>query len=221
MKTIDSTTIPMYVYSREDIRTNTSDGADHNVLTSDLEQSKEESTNIPCNVPSSATTSTMSANHIHQYIHKKHDNNIKLQQKKRLSMLHKYISENQTYQKNTNHALTEGTAIGYGDELTLTDTWTTGEKNDYFRIGTININGISKTLDWIEWEILLCHMNTLQIDALGVSEPNINFKKKTVMLRLYESMKSHDHHMQLSTSCSNQLLHSEKKMGGTMMLLDG
>jgi hypothetical protein len=41
------------------------------------------------------------------------------------------------------------------------------------------------------------------------------------MMRLYKTMKSHDHHMQLSTSCSNQLLHSEKKMGGTMMLLDG
>jgi hypothetical protein len=151
--------------------------------------------------------------HINQYKYKENENIINLQRSERLSMLHKYISDNNTYQKNTNHALTEGKAIGYGDKLTISDRWLTGKKNDYFQIGTININGISRNLDWIKWEILLRHMNTLQIDALGVTEPNINFKNKKVMLKLYKSMKRHNHHMQFSTSCSNQLLNSEKKDG--------
>jgi hypothetical protein len=53
MTNVDSTTIPMHVYSREDIRIETSDGAANNVLNSELEQSKEENTTLPCNVPSS------------------------------------------------------------------------------------------------------------------------------------------------------------------------
>jgi hypothetical protein len=110
---------------------------------------------------------------------------------------------------------------GYGDTLQTTDQWAMGEETSIFRVGAININGISKSLDWIEWEVLLRHMTTLQIDALGLTEPNINFKNKDILNRLYEKMKLHDRHMQLSTSCSNQLRTSIKKMGGTMMVLDG
>jgi hypothetical protein len=64
-------------------------------------------------------------------------------------------------------------------------------------------------------------MHTLQIDLLGVTEPNINFKNKMVMTKIYEKMKQHDRHMQLSMSCSNQLMSLIKKMGGTMTILDG
>jgi hypothetical protein len=40
-----------------------------------------------------------------------------------------------------------------GDEMNFHDTWETGEYNKSIHICSININGISQDLDWIEWDI--------------------------------------------------------------------
>ncbi len=101
----------------------------------------------------------------------------------------------------------------YGDELDTNDGWCSGTNINNFRVATININRISKSLDWLEWEILIETSKRLQIDSLGITEPNINFNNNRVMLELYEKMKASDQHMQLSVSCSNQLNSTEKKRG--------
>jgi hypothetical protein len=98
----------------------------------------------------------------------------------------------------------------YGDKMTFNEGWDSGLDMNTFRISTLNINGISKNLDWLEWEILLDKSKNLQIDCMGITEPNINFNNNKVMLSLYEKMKALDRHMQVTVSCSNQLNSMEK-----------
>ncbi len=98
-----------------------------------------------------------------------------------------------------------------GDEMNYHDDWIIGDYTDTIRICTININGISQDLDWIEWDMTLRSMKKLQIDALGITEPNINFKNKHVTNKLYDTAKAFERNMQLYMSCSNQLNKSTKK----------
>jgi hypothetical protein len=109
----------------------------------------------------------------------------------------------------------------FGDKLQLSDKWHTGEYMETMRICSVNINGISKALNWLEWETLLKDMYWLQIDVLGVVEPNINFHNSAVLLQLKDIAKAQDRAIQIATSCSNQLNSSVKKMGGTMTIMAG
>jgi hypothetical protein len=101
--------------------------------------------------------------------------------------------------------------LWFGDELTFNDRWKSGEYTDTLRIGAININGISKQLNWLEWDIIVQTMSKLQIDMLGITEPNINFNHKKTLLQLRDIAKKTDRSIQISTSCSNQLNSLEKK----------
>ncbi len=100
------------------------------------------------------------------------------------------------------------------------DTWETGEYNKSICICSINVNGISQDPDWIEWDTMLRSMHKLQIDILGITEPNINFKNKHIVNKIYDTAKAFERNMQISMSCSNQLIKSKKK-GGTMTILSG
>jgi hypothetical protein len=64
-------------------------------------------------------------------------------------------------------------------------------------------------------------MYSQQIDILGITEPNINFKNMYVKSKLYDIAKSFERNTQFSTSCSNQLHLVKKKQGGTMTILSG
>jgi hypothetical protein len=64
-------------------------------------------------------------------------------------------------------------------------------------------------------------MHTLQIDVLGITEPNINFKNKHIVNKIYDTAKAFERNMQISLSCLNQLIKSRKKKGGTMAILSG
>jgi hypothetical protein len=75
-------------------------------------------------------------------------------------------------------------------------------------VGAVNINGISKYVNWIEWDIIVKNMSHLQLDMFGITEPNINFNKKQIELHLREIAKTTDKNIQMSTSCSNQLNHT-------------
>ncbi len=108
----------------------------------------------------------------------------------------------------------------FGDELIFNERWNSGEYTETIRIGAININGISKQLNWLEWDIIVQTMSKLQIDMLGLTEPNINFKHKKTLLNIRDIAKKTDRSIQISTSCSNQL-NSFEKMGGTMSILAG
>jgi hypothetical protein len=93
----------------------------------------------------------------------------------------------------------------FGDKMVRHKGWETGEYSDTIRLCTININGIAQDLDWIEWDSTLRSMYSQQIDILGVTEPNINFKNMHVKSKLYDIAKSFERNTQFSTSCSNQL----------------
>jgi hypothetical protein len=81
-----------------------------------------------------------------------------------------------THDKNTNK--------WFGDKLLFNAKWISGEYNKTFWVVSVNINGISKQLNWIEWEIIVQTMSTLQINILGLTEPNINFNNKCTLLHL-------------------------------------
>jgi hypothetical protein len=109
----------------------------------------------------------------------------------------------------------------FGDEMNFHNTWETGEYNKTIRICSINGNGISQDLDWIEWDMTLQIMHKLQIDILGITELNINLKNKHIVNKIYDTAKAFERNMQISLSCSNQLIKSKKKKGGTMTILSG
>jgi hypothetical protein len=98
----------------------------------------------------------------------------------------------------------------FGDKMLFHDHWPTGEYTETMRIAAININGIAKQLDWLEWGTTVKTMYTLQIDMLGVTEPNVNFNNKRTLLHIRDIAKKTDKNIQLATSCSNQLNSTEK-----------
>jgi hypothetical protein len=109
----------------------------------------------------------------------------------------------------------------YGDVLTSHNNWEMGNYSDTIRFCSININSISKDLNWIEWDTTLKSMYSFQVDILGITEPNINFKNRRVKSMILDMSKSFERNVQISTSCSNQLLNTTKKKGGTMTVVLG
>jgi biopolymer transport protein ExbD len=109
----------------------------------------------------------------------------------------------------------------FGDKLIQNKGWETGEYTDTIRICSINVNGIAQDLDWIEWDMTLQNMYSQQIDVLGITEPNVNFKNMHVKSKLYDIARGFERNTQFSTSCSNQLRTTKKKQGGTMTILSG
>jgi hypothetical protein len=101
--------------------------------------------------------------------------------------------------------------------MNFQDTWASGEYIETI----INVNGISQVLDWIKWDMTLCSTQTLQIDVLCITEPNINFKNKHIVNKIYDTAKAFEQNIQISFSCSNQLNKSKKNKGGTMTILSG
>jgi hypothetical protein len=98
----------------------------------------------------------------------------------------------------------------FGDKMLFHDHWPTGEYTETMHIVAININGIAKQLDWLEWDTTVKTMYTLQIDMLGVTEPNVNFNNNRTLLQFRDIAKKTDKNIQLATSCSNQLNSTEK-----------
>ncbi len=99
----------------------------------------------------------------------------------------------------------------YGDKLVKHNNWETGEHTDTIRVCLININGIAQDLNWIEWDTTLRSMYSLQVDILGITEPNINFKNRHVQSTIKDIGKAFERNIQISTSCSNQLKHVKKR----------
>ncbi len=91
------------------------------------------------------------------------------------------------------------------------DGWNTGEYTKTIGVGVVNINGLSYSMKWLEWELLLRDSYSLQIDVLGIVEPDVNFNNTATLYQLKEIAKKKDRSIQLSTSCSNQLNATRKK----------
>jgi hypothetical protein len=69
------------------------------------------------------------------------------------------------------YKLQENGADWFGDTLQLREGWHTGDTVSTIRICSTNINGISREMQWLEWETLLKDMYRLQINVLGLSNP--------------------------------------------------
>ena len=109
----------------------------------------------------------------------------------------------------------------FSHPIQLHDEWEDGAYNETIRIGSINISGISEYDKWLDWEIVLATTHELQIDIMGLTELGINFKNPTINSSFIETSKKYDKHRLIQSSCSNQLLHSKKKRGGTITMASG
>ena len=85
---------------------------------------------------------------------------------------------NETRKKNKQHQCMVHNDREWGDEISITEGWEVGENENRFRIVNVNINGIAAIYNWIEWDIMIRNMAEIQADAIGVTEPNINFTNK-------------------------------------------
>jgi hypothetical protein len=54
----------------------------------------------------------------------------------------------------------------------------------------VNINGISQDLDFLEWEMIMRNMSLLQMDIFGLTETDINFNNKDVLLKVYDATRA-------------------------------
>jgi hypothetical protein len=174
----DGTAISLQMYSREDIKVNYSipDNATDNLhtTTSDCALNNTQSglkhkinRYAQHNTSNNPSTTSMSKGPSHCD-----------ERKGRWEAIHQYINHTKQKQMRLLHTQQYNEDKGYGDILQTTAKWNTGEEINTFRVGAININGISKSLKWVEWELILKHMHTLQVDALGVTEPNVNLRIK-------------------------------------------
>jgi hypothetical protein len=66
----------------------------------------------------------------------------------------------------------------FGDKLVFEDKWISGEYNEIFCVGSVNINRICKYLDWIEWDNIFQTLSNLQLNMFGITGPNVNFNNK-------------------------------------------
>jgi hypothetical protein len=126
-----------------------------------LHQHKQSSRNIQPNYNNTQLNKHKSYTRQHQLNQSIHRYNEKLQQRRA-----------QLQGNTSTHQISEWV----GDTMDFCDSWISGDYIKTFCVCSININGISQDLDWIEWDMMLHSMHALQIDALGVTEPNINFK---------------------------------------------
>ena len=107
------------------------------------------------------------------------------------------------------------------DELQYNEGWDTGEYKDTFRIMSINVSGISKNYNFVEWDMILRTMMEMQADAFGIQEPDINFRNQSIKAQFRETTRAFDQHLQMETSYSKQLNNLEKKKGGTITCVTG
>ena len=74
----------------------------------------------------------------------------------------------------------------WGDEIYTTDEWPAQSQRSTIRIMGLNVNGISKENELIEWDMLLDNMHQKQVDILCISEINLDTNKPNVKYTLLE-----------------------------------
>ena len=110
----------------------------------------------------------------------------------------------------------------WGDQLTTNDEWPRVNNRDTLRIFHINMNGISYTNDYIDWEMILGNLQQMQVDIFGITEPNLDFHNKIVQEAIREKTQHFDKYMKLSVSSSFQTVgDTPYKRGGTITGVNG
>ena len=111
-----------------------------------------------------------------------------------------------------------------GDTLHMQDNWPQNNTDGIFRVMHININGITPQNDYLDWDIMLGYMTDLQVDCMGITEPNLDLNSFHIRDSLRYTSKQFDRHMHLTMTSSKQspaTRGSTFKPGGTITTVNG
>ena len=112
----------------------------------------------------------------------------------------------------------------WGDSLHLQEAWPQHNPKGIFRFTSFNINGISSIRHYQEWQFNLQQLNSLQVDACSITEPNLDLNSTTIKDSLYQESKVYDKQIGISTSSSHEptaTKGSTFKPGGTITTVTG
>ena len=130
--------------------------------------------------------------------------------------------QQQDLQRKVERKKEENSEVYYGDKLSVSDRWPNYTKEDYVRIYGQNVNGISYTNDYAEWEIALDHLHNKQVDVACFSEINLATEKPEVKYALIEKAKKLDKNIKVNLTCSKtNTSGSIAKRGGVAVITRG
>ena len=110
----------------------------------------------------------------------------------------------------------------FGDRMKENTRWPIPDKEGNLRIYGQNVNGISKNMDYGEWEVTLESLDKKQVDIACFSEINLAVEKAEVKYTLREKAKRMDKNIHLNMTCSKtNLTDSTYKHGGVMIMTRG
>lgn len=110
----------------------------------------------------------------------------------------------------------------WGDLHILQDDWPKTNTHELFRILTWNPDGISASMDLIDWDVLLCAVTKLQASVICLNEINLNILDGTLYDTLVQRAKFYDRNISITMNCSSRITKSTwYKPGGTMIIVNG
>ena len=110
----------------------------------------------------------------------------------------------------------------YGDVLKNSKLWPKQTNENIIRIYSQNVNGISKSSDYNEWEIILEHLQNFQVDIACLSEINLDLNKARVKYKLNEKARILDKTCSLVMTASKySTSDNENKRGGILSMVRG
>ena len=110
----------------------------------------------------------------------------------------------------------------FGERIGKNNNWPIPHKDGILRIKGQNVNGISRKMDYGEWEVILESLDERQVDIACLSEINLALDKPEVKYTLREKAKKMDKNIHLNMTCSKtNLTDSTYKRGGVMTITRG
>jgi len=110
----------------------------------------------------------------------------------------------------------------WGDILTTNNKWPRVNNCNTLQISHVNMNGISYTNNYIDWEMILGNLQQMQVDIFGITEPNLDLNNKLVQESIREKTQHFDKYMKITVSSSFQKVgETPYKRGGTIPGVNG
>ena len=135
----------------------------------------------------------------------------------------KYIEELKAkYENKKSERQKKKTNEWWGDDMTNEEQWPVTTGLSTIRIYGQNLNGVSKQNEYVEWELMLDHLDNMQVDIACLTEINLDITKPAVKYNMIEKMKKMDKNAQIVFAGSKTAKgDSEVKRGGTAILVRG
>ena len=110
----------------------------------------------------------------------------------------------------------------YGDHFRMSKQWPRQTNDGIIRIYGQNVNGVSKYMDYNEWEIILEHLNKYQVDIACLTEINLDLNMAGVKYKLHEKAKRLDKTCSvMMTTSKSTMSDNEYKRGGIISIIRG